>query len=810
MTPRLILRKTLTWAILCTATSRTGAQAVRAEPDTTAALATIVGQVLDSLSRKPVSLADVRVRGTALGGTTDLSGRFAIRLVPLGIHVLEVRRVGYKPLIVDSSLQIEGDTTLPLALALSPSAFQLREITVTPGVFSFLGAGPTARQTISRADIESAPFGEDLFRAVNRLPGLSSGDYAAHFSIRGGRQDETLILLDGLEIYEPFHLKDFNEGALSIVDVGNIEGVELLTGGFSARYGDKRSGVFNITSRTPTGAGMGASLGASFTHARAAAEGTFGRERGSWLVSARRGYIDLVLGLINKNELPSPRYEDVFAAVQYTLHPRHALSLNLLHAGDRYSFNADATTGFADSIRTRELADNRYGNSYAWLTLRSLVGQRLGVTTITSAGLVTTGRDGTERFRDRPGAHYGVSSHRDFSVLGFKQDWTYEATKAMILEFGYDLRSLHADYGLTSSVGQNPDDTTPDTLGYYPQVTRTAIKRPGTTIAGYVSNRLQVAAPLVLELGLRYDHAAYTRDTDLSPRVNALVRLSDRSSLRAGWGHYRQRQGIADLAALDGLNQYFPSELSKQVTIGFEHSFPDGGTLRMEGYYKTGSRLRPVYRNWKGGIDVFPESNEDRILVSPERNTSKGIELFHERHFGIKWSVQAGYALAFANERVSSIVNVNDPTPIVFDRTHPWPQDQRHAVNLDLTYRPGRTWSVNAAYTFHTGWPATTESVVTVTGPGGQSESAVKPDELYGGRLPSYQRLDIRVTRRKPTRGGEFRVFFEVINLTNHRNVLGYDYFRANDPSGGIRLQRSLESWFSILPSIGVSWSRRF
>lgn len=76
--------------------------------------------------------------------------------------------------------------------------------------------------------------------------------------------------------------------------------------------------------------------------------------------------------------------------------------------------------------------------------------------------------------------------------------------------------------------------------------------------------------------------------------------------------------------------------------------------------------------------------------------------------------------------------------------------------------------------------------------------------------MPGYQRLDFRVTRRKPTKGGELRFFVEVVNLTNHRNVLGYDYFRTRDASGGIRLQRDLETWFTILPSLGVSWSGRF
>jgi TonB-dependent receptor-like protein/carboxypeptidase family protein len=801
MTPRWKLRSILTCVILCAVTTSTVGQ----QP------ATIGGQILDSLSHKPVTMAEIRLLGTAYRGSTDLGGRFAIRSVPPGIYALEARRIGYEPLVSDS-IRIAGDTAVSLALVMNPSAFQLKEITVTPGSFSFMGSGPATRQTMTRLEIESVSFGEDLFRAVNRLPGLSSGDYAAHFSIRGGRHDETLILLDGLELFEPYHMKDFNEGALSIVDVGAIEGVELLTGGFPAKYGDKRSGVFNITSRTPAGDGTHFNLGLSFTNAHALAEGTFARDKGSWLVSARRGYVDLVLRIINKNELPSPRYEDAFAAVRYNIHPRHALSLNLLHAGDRYTFNADATTGFGDSIRTREIADNRYGNSYAWVTLQSLVGQRLGVRTMASAGLITAGRDGTERYLDRPGAVYAVTNTRDFSVLAFKQDWTYEHSNSMILEFGYDLRTLHADYGLESTVGQNPDDPSPDTLGYYPQVTRTAIKPSGTTIGTYLSNRLQLLNPLTVELGVRYDHASYTRDRDISPRVNLLFRLSERSTLRAGWGHYRQRQGIADLAVedLDGPTRYFPSELSRQSTLGFEHLFPDGGMLRVEGYYKTGSRLRPIYRNWKGGIDVFPESNEDRILVFPDRTTSKGFELYHDRNFGSRWSLRAGYALAFVDEQVSRIQNVNDPTPILFDRTQPGPQDQRHAVNLDLTYRPGKTWSINGSWAFHTGWPATTESAVQVTGSNGQADVTVKPDKLYGSRLPSYQRLDVRVTRRKPTKNGELRFFFEVVNFTNHQNVLGYDYFRARDPSGGISLRRDLETWFTILPSLGISWSGRF
>ncbi len=797
-------------ALMGAQTTRALAQtSASASPTGTSTMATIVGEIVDATSRKPVTLAQVTLRGTALRAVTDLSGGFAIRSITPGRYTLEARRIGYEPLVRDGITTGAGEI-VRLALTMTPAAFRLAEVTVTPGSFSLLEVGPVGRQTLSRAEIETAPFGEDLFRALNRLPGLSSGDYGAHFSIRGGRHDETLILLDGLEIYEPFHLKDFNEGALSIIDIETIDGVELLTGGFSAHYGDKRSGVMSISSRTPKADGTHLSFGASFTNAHALIEGTFADRRGSWLVSGRRGFVDLLLGIINKKETTAPSYLDLFGTVRYGLHPKHALALNVLHANDSYRFGFNGTTGFNDTIRTREAADNGYGNSYAWLTLRSLFGRHLAVRSLASIGLVNASRKGDEHEIDRPVELYGVQGNRDFTLQGFKQDFTYQRSNRMVLDWGYDLRALHATFDWTNRVTQNPDDPTPDTTGYYPRITRRAKQADGTTIGAYVSDRLQVFEPLTLELGVRYDGATYTHDSDWSPRLHALVRLSDRNSLRAGWGHYRQRQGIADENAFDRLNRYFPSELSKQWTLGFEHRYADGGSLRAEAYHKTGSHLRPILRNWKGGINVFPESAEDRILVYPEATTSKGLELYHDRSLGSRVHLRGGYALAFVDERVSRIDHVNDPLKPAFDSTHPWPQDQRHAVNLDVSYRPSTNWSITSALTFHTGWPFTDEIAVPVRKRNGTMDLAVRPDSLYGGRLPSYQRMDVRVTRRKRTPNGEFRFFFEVINLTNHENVLGYDVFRVRDAAGGLRLQRDTEAWFTILPSLGVSWSKRF
>ena len=249
----------------------------------------IQGRVVDSDTGEPIAGAGVALDGTSLRALTDGQGRFTLASVPSGIYTVRVSQVAFEQL-VRSDVRVVTGASVDLNLSTSAVVFELGEIVVTPGAFSFMDAGSAGRQTMSRTEIESVPqFGEDIFRAVNRFPGLSGGDYSAQFSIRGGRPDETLIVLDGLEIYEPYHMKDFADGAISILDVETIDGVELLTGGFPVDYGNRLSGVFNVTSRRPAPDSTRYSLGMSLVNARAMAQGTFGDGKGSWFVSRAKG-----------------------------------------------------------------------------------------------------------------------------------------------------------------------------------------------------------------------------------------------------------------------------------------------------------------------------------------------------------------------------------------------------------------------------------------------------------------------------------------------------------------------------------------
>ncbi len=768
---------------------------------------TVRGRVSDSDTREPVEMAEIVVLESGRRTYSDDQGRFVLEGVEPGRHLLAVHRLGYAPLRHE---WVVGEAAPPgLELRLVRTAIPLETMTISPGSFSIMGRAGGTRQTLSREEIEALPqVGSDIFRAVNRLPGLSSNDYAAHFGIRGGRHDETLILLDGLELHEPYHLKDFNEGASSIVDSKTIDGVELMTGGFPARFGNRRSGVFDITSRTPDPERAEVELGASFLNSHALAMGPFGDGRGSWLAFGRTGYMGLLFQFIDQADLPRPRFEDGFAKASYRLSPTQQLALEFLHAGDRYTYDIAATTGFLDSINTREAARTRYGNRVAWTTLRSALGRRTSVRTMLSAGLVTRSRDGSERNVLTPAPFYAIENERRVSILGAAQDWTLGLSDRDVVSFGVEVRGLRNRDAYRSVVYRDPDDPTPDPLGTYPIRTNSAFERSGSRFSLYLSNRWRVAGRLALEAGGRFDRATWTGDRDLSPRTSAALDLGRGMTMRIGWGLYRQIQNLDDVAALNNATRFYPSERSEQWTAGWDRALGKGSRLRVEGYLKRGSRLRPVFRNWKGVIDAFPESNEDRVLVFPRRSTGKGLEAYFDRPLARSLTARVSTSWSFTEEE-ARIVNANSTEPLTYDPTHPGPQDQRHAANLDFTWRLSRA-TLNGSFAYHSGWPSTLEQLTPVVNDNGDPDFAVRPAKIYGARLPDYLRLDLRATRRWATRWGEFDGSLEIINLTQHANVFGYDYFRQRDAAGRIVLGRGDETWFSLLPSLGLNWSRKF
>src|SRR5262249_3804316 len=143
-------------------------------------------------------------------------------------------------------------------------------------------------------------LGDDPFRVISQLPGTTPSDYTAKTNIRGGESNEVLVRCDGQELYNPFHLKDF-QSAFTILDSRAIGGLDFLTGGFPAEYGSRMSGVIDLTTNAPSSR-VHSAVGVSLISAYAFSEGPFAADRGHWLVSARHGFLKYLLDSQSRKE----------------------------------------------------------------------------------------------------------------------------------------------------------------------------------------------------------------------------------------------------------------------------------------------------------------------------------------------------------------------------------------------------------------------------------------------------------------------------------------------------------------------------
>ncbi|MBD3403402.1 TonB-dependent receptor plug domain-containing protein [candidate division GN15 bacterium] len=749
--------------------------------------ARLTGRVTSAETGRPLPGASVTLENTRRSVTTDSTGLFQFDRIPVGEHTLTVTHVGFQSKSITHMITFVGRQSVNLSLA--PQPIRLKDMTVTPGRFTIMEAGPALPQTLTRRDIETIPqFGEDVYRAVTRLPGIGSNDYSARFTVRGGEHDQVLVLLDGLELYEPFHLKDVDGGALSVIDVAAIEGIDLITGGFAAQYGDRMSGVFNIRTRTVPRDRRRAEAGLSFSTIRAMSEGTFDDNRGAWLFSGRRGYVDLVTGMTDDYQEIKPRYYDLLGKVTYRLGDSHILSAHVLHADDDLDYFHD----FDEALTA-------YTSSYGWWRLHSGLHANLTVETIASLGSINHTRSGTGYSESSHSYQYTVNDSRDMDFAGIKQDWEWVPGERLLFRWGVDYRNEQATYDYVS---EQRNRYLGRTSGFFYTIEDIDAQFgvAGETFGSFLSARVRPLKSITTELGVRYDRVSYTDDRLVSPRASLVWAMTATTNLRLGWGKYYQSQEMYELDVPDGDEHFHPAELAEHYVIGLEQQIQPGFDFRIEAYYKDLSSLAPDYRNWLYPLQVFPEAHLDRVQIDRTGGVAKGIELYAKHDTDSRFAWWASYSLAWSNEHAESFrydgaaVPVNDNVPAVYD--------QRHTLYFDMSYRPNASWQLNLAWQYRTGWPYTEAEIVT-----DGNYYYISAGDLNGERYPAYHRLDLRLNRYFETSHGRVSLFVELINLYDRDNIRTYEYsFVANSHDDGYHLIRDEWHWFGILPSIGISW----
>jgi len=328
------VRLAVVWLILVAWTAPVVADGTPLTPQPPPQVSGVAGIVRDADSGDPVPGVIVEAVGTNASAISEADGSFRISGLGAGKQVLRITGSGYKSKQVVFEV-VEGSTKDLGAIALEPlDTIGEEVIVVTPGTFSLMRTHGASNLTMKGDDLKNMSWAEDVTRAVARLPGISSSDYSSKFTIRGGDADEVLFTLDGMELYEPFHQKDFAGGLFSVVDIEALDGVELNTGGFSAEHGNRLSGMLQMYTKDPGDDHRGHVVaGLSLTNARGYADGEFAHGKGFYLLSVRRGVIEALFRAVGATE-SLPTYYDAFGKVSYKVSHDHKLSLHALYAGD--------------------------------------------------------------------------------------------------------------------------------------------------------------------------------------------------------------------------------------------------------------------------------------------------------------------------------------------------------------------------------------------------------------------------------------------------------------------------------------------
>jgi outer membrane receptor protein involved in Fe transport len=504
-----------------------------------------------------------------------------------------------------------------------------------------LGIPGSSETFLERRDVERMPhLADDPMRMLKVLPGVSGGDFSAAINIRGGKREEALMTIDGAEIHNAFHFRDI-DGALSVLDTNLVEGIDFVTGGMTADIGDYMSGAVGLQTRRPAPADdYRSGVGVSFVSAYGRTSGNFSDDRGWWMGSVRRGFLDVLTErVVPDDEQLTPRYTDVFLAGGFDFTEQTSLAVRYLLSDDDLKFsNSDD-----EDIKSAGTGHSQH----LWLTLEHAFSDALRSSTQVSLATVNQARDASGEDEKRDGV---VFSDNDFRFLDLRQDWSWSMSDRQLLRAGFNLGEHRGDYdyALRSTISDPLIAPVPIVKAHATDMDVELRK-----LGAYAAWRTRFGERVTAEAGVRRDSYRYD-DLDFavtSPRLNVVYAFGDDAELRAAWGVNYQPQSVNELQVEDDVTQFFAPERVTSWVLGYARRFGAGFSARIDLYEKNYDDLRPRFENALDPIELIPEGASDRVRIDASQARARGVELTVRRETERGLAGWVSLSLARAEDR---------------------------------------------------------------------------------------------------------------------------------------------------------------
>jgi hypothetical protein len=752
----------------------------------------IKGYVKDEKSGEALVYANVIIKNSKYGATTNNRGYFVIVDAPRDSITLVVSYIGYvtKMLEIDNS---NGNTDQQI-IELTPKPIVSDEVVIVADEYKmWKNAEGVSQIKVSPKQIAYLPrLGEvDIFRSLQLLPGISGiSDGSSGLYIRGGTPDQNLVLLDGMTIYQVDHFF----GVFSAFNADAIKDVQVYKGGYPASYGGRLSSVVDLMGKTGNVNKFKLSIGANLLNLSGVAEIPL-FNKGSVLISARRSFADFIesptynaiysfltgddetsagpgggpgpggFGQDQQTVLPSFYFYDLNAKVSYNVSDDDFISLSFYNGGDYLDESEDAqqVVLFGDTENVnREISDitewGNLGSSFTWGRQWS---DRFFSNIITSYSNYYSNNDLIRNFElnvENDSSSFSSNSFKsiqnnDIYDFTFRIDNEWKFLQSHSLGFGVWASSIETDYNYNIN----------DSLSILDLSSR------AITTSLYLQDRWSVSNSLIFTLGIRSSYYDQTNSFYNEPRASFIFSFLDYFRIIGAWGQMHQFiNQVTNEDVLEGSRDFWiladeelPPGFSEHYILGLELETTDY-LFSVEGYYKTLENLleftQRIRRNPRD-LGNDPGNYSADFFVG--NGYARGIEFLAQKKFGT-FSGWLGYTIGKVEYTFPGI-DAGDSFPASQDRTH--------EVKLVGTYTLDK-WAFSGAWIFGTGQPYTSpESQYFITLLNGETESYIHVSEKNSYRLPDYQRLDLSVAYGFENKSFNGELGFSVFNVYNHKNV---------------------------------------
>ncbi len=728
--------------------------------------AAVRGFVYEEESGEPAIFSNVFLQGTTYGSSTDINGFFIISKVPPGDYTLTVTYIGFDTIQKEISLQ--EDRILDHKLFLKKSAFELETVTVSAERAAARTETRTSVTQVSAKGIKQIPSigGQaDFAQYLQVVPGIIfTGDQGGQFYVRGGTPIQNKVILDGMTIYNPFH----SIGLFSVFETDLISNADVYTGGFNAEYGGRISSVMDISYKDGNRRRVSGSVGASTFGMRAVLEVPIVKQK-----SPEKGSSSLILSFKNSYLAESSK-------VFYKYIDEDGLPFNFMDIYGKISINAanGSKVSFFGFNFTDDVNNYKAISDFGW---RSFGGGLNFVIIPGKSPVLVEGLFAYSQYNS--GINSTSLNDRSSMIGGFtgKLDFSYFFGKNK-LQYGIEIEGYKTDYRFTNFLGKS-------------------IKQiENTTQLGLYIKYKAVFGKFIIEPGFRAQWYASLSEVSPEPRIAIKFNAGESFRLKFAAGMYSQNL-IAATSDRDVVNLFYgflsgPENLprtfdgeavssrlqkSNHIILGAEFDIGRFVSLNVEGYYKNFPQLTninrfKIYNDGDAPQDATDLQTKDFII---ERGNAYGIDLSMKYDYK-KIYVWFVYSLGFVNREYETV----DGQMVSYTPHY----DRRHNINVVLSYvtGPKKQWEFSARWNFGSGFPFTQVQgfYEYLLFPGGVNTDYLIENgnlgiiygELFGGRLPTYHRLDVDMKRNFYfSARTKLVVDLSITNLYNRENVFYVD-----------------------------------